>query len=96
MRADITWDIDPAREAKVRCTARVDMPTDRAWNHLEAIRATVEEFTRMGVPDDAYVQFGQPTAWATWERPYTATELDTLRALRFGTQDHHGVVEPAT
>ena len=90
MNNDITWDVDPAREAKVRCNARVEISVN-AWNHLSVMRTVIEEFTRMGVPDDAYINFSYPTAWASWERPYTTANMDEIRALRLGAHDHTGV-----
>ena len=90
--ADITWDIDPAREAKLRCTAKVEVPMDRPLNKLAEIRRVVEELTRMNVPDDAYVNINVPYAWASWERPYTAANVEELKALRYGAHDHHGAV----
>lgn len=69
---DVTTEREPMRPAYDRFHAKWEMPEEfgRVGEfQLRVIRAVVAAMDARGVPDDAYVNWNYPYAFANWERP---------------------------
>lgn len=72
MHPDVEVEYEPIRPAFKRFRAQWEMPEalGRVGQfRLDVLKAVVAAMEERGVPDDAYVSWNYPMAWATWERP---------------------------